>query len=142
MEPYTLSIYGLSVLLNWKRPRIAMIAAVFFMIEYGHYLLAFKYYATQFFSIAFLTMLPVIVSRYAPQEIGDRVRASCLALMILYFVAWLTVEFGLDNSGFFWVHLAILVYQFGVLNGGCGRLVDFFLALGAKLRARFYRFNH
>lgn len=138
MEPYTLSIYGLSVLLNWKRPRIAMVAAAFFCIELGHHYLGLTYYATQFFSIAFLTLLPVSISRYAPRYVKNRIQASGLALICLYFFAWLTVEMGVDNSEFFLLHLAILIYQFGVLNGGWGH----FLAFGDKLRGRIHSLNH
>ena len=140
MEPYTLSLYGLSVFLNRSRPGIALIAAAFFVIELGHYFLGFQYYATQFFSIALLTVVPVIVCRFVGGEVAARMSATCLGLICLYFAAWVTVEMGLENAHFFYAHLAILLYQFGVLNGwrGCGAVL---LAFGDKLWFGFRRLN-
>lgn len=126
MIKYALTIYGLSVLLNWKRPQVAFIAAAFFMLEITHEMLALKYFAAQFLSLAALTLIPIYVSRFAPLEVRRPMQESAFVLIVLYFVAWVTVESGNDNANFFYLHLLILLYQFWTMNRGCPVLADLF----------------
>lgn len=126
MEKYTLTIYGLSVFLNWKRPQVAFIAAAFFMLELAHGMMGFKYYALQFLSMAAMNLVPIYISRFAPFDVRKPMQESAFVLIVMYFVAWITVESGNDNANFFYLHLLILLYQFWTMNRGCPVLADLF----------------
>lgn len=122
MEAWTLPIYGLSVLLNLKRRAVALVAAAFFMIEAGHGMIRFEYASALWLSIAGLTMLPVILCRYLEPALALRLRISSLVLVTIYASAWIMVELNASPKPLKYAHIAVLLYQFGVLNGGTGIL--------------------
>lgn len=119
MEQFTLPIYGLSVLLNLRRPSVAYIAAAFFVIEALHGFIGFRYYCTSFLSIAAFTVIPIWVANFAPRSVRLPMQESSFALVALYFSAWLVVESGYDNANFLYMHVLILLYQFWTMNRGC-----------------------
>lgn len=123
MEPYTLTVYGLSVLLNWQRRAVASVAAAFFAIEGLHGLIRFEYASGLWLSIAGLTLIPVMLCRFLDLGMAFRLRISCLVLVTIYLTAWIMVELNVPPKPLKYAHLAVLLYQFGVLNGGTGILV-------------------
>lgn len=110
-------VYGLTALLNLKDRATLTVALSFVLIEYAQYVLDFDWTAAHYFAGAAFTLLPVISSRLLHPDKARRIVASCLGLVCIYFMAWVCSETGLPESPFKWPHIAILIYQMGVLNG-------------------------
>jgi len=117
MEWAVLPVYAICALVNFSNKPALTVAASFWAIEYAHSLLNFEYAAAHYFSIALMTLLPAYASRFLDVTKQRKIIASCLGLVCVYFAAWVCSELGLPESPFKWPHIAILIYQFGVLNG-------------------------
>lgn len=136
--------YGLVAIMQRKDRAALTVALSFLLIETFHSICDFDYASIHYLSIALFTLLPVSLCRYLDKDKSSRMIQSCLGLVTIYFAAWICNELGWPESQFKWPHIAILVYQFGVLNGGRGIMdeVSNILANARKRWIMFYLHYH
>lgn len=125
MEWIVLPVYAACIVVNLKNKAFFTVSLCFFLPEYAHFLMNFEYASAHYFSIALMTLFPAYACKLLPPERARRLVATCLGLICIYFMAWVCSEAGLPESQFKWPHIAILIYQGGLLNGGTGIMDDF-----------------
>lgn len=124
MEAIALTVYGLSVVLNLNRRGYLLVALAFFLIEAIHWAIDFEFAAFHYLAIAGMTLIPYILCNLVSPRNRRGLQLSCVALVTIYFGAWVAWELENVMWPFAGAHMAILFIQ-GVLLNARGNLLAY-----------------